>query len=55
MSEEPEKRPAWSRGLWLLLYAALSAVEFVVAKLKDWVEERVTGKPSDGDGEEGGE
>lgn len=39
----------WTRLAWLGLYAILSAFEFVIDALKDFVEERIKGKKSDDD------
>jgi hypothetical protein len=43
-------KPRWYvRVLWCSLYAVLCAAEFVLDKLKDAVEERITGKEPDDD------
>lgn len=42
----------WVRLLWCALYALLCAAEFVLGKLKDAVEERITGEKPDDDDEE---
>lgn len=52
--DEP-KRGRWARVAWLGLYAVLSAVEFVVSALKDFVEERVKGEKKDDDDDDEGD
>ena len=48
----PERSKAW-RALMLLLWAVLAALEFVIGKVKDWVEEQIVGeKPDDEDEDE---
>jgi hypothetical protein len=50
--DEPKPRSRWHIPLMLVLYALLSALEFVVSKCKDWVEEQIFGEDEDEDGDD---
>jgi len=47
---EPEPAPKPSirmKSVWLLAYALLSAIEFVVTTAKSWIAEQISGRPLD--------